>query len=128
MGLAMLSHLNDILEKRSETAREYSESLNSCVTRQLCTVDKSNNAYYPILLDSEEKTVQALESLKERNISCRRYFYPSLESLPFLLEKEGDMTQSKNISKRILCLPIYPGLDSKTIQLVSRTITEIYHA
>jgi dTDP-4-amino-4,6-dideoxygalactose transaminase len=128
MGLAMLPDLDEILEMRNERAGWYSENLNSNVTRQLCSVDKNNNAYYPILLDSEEKTMQALESLKERNISCRRYFYPSLESLPFLLGQEGDMTQSKNISKRILCLPIYPGLDNKTIQLVSRTITEICHA
>jgi len=128
MGLAMLPHLNDILEIRSERAVWYSENLDSCVTRQLCTVDKNNNAYYPILFDSEEKAVLALESLKEHDISCRRYFYPSLESLPFLSEKMRNMTKSDNISKRILCLPIYPELDKKTIQLVSRTISEICHA
>ncbi|WP_300521426.1 DegT/DnrJ/EryC1/StrS aminotransferase family protein [Alcanivorax sp.] len=128
MGLAMLSHLNDILEMRSERASWYSASLNSRITRQLSTVDQSNNAYYPILLDSEEKTVLALESLKEHDISCRRYFYPSLESLAFLSEKMRNMTKSENIAKRILCLPIYPELDQKSIQLVSRTISEICHA
>lgn len=128
MGLAMLTHLNDILEMRSERAAWYSENLDSSVTRQLGRVDKNNNAYYPILLDSEEKTVQALESLKEHDVSCRRYFYPSLESLSFLSGETGGMTKSEDISKRILSLPIYPELDKKTIQLVSRTITEICHA
>ena len=128
MGLAMLPDLDEILEMRNERAGWYSENLNSNVTRQLCSVDKNNNAYYPILLDSEEKTVRTLESLKEHDISCRRYFYPSLESLPFLSKKMRNMTKSDNISKRILCLPIFPELDKKTIQLVSRTISEICHA
>ena len=128
MGLAMLSHLNEILEMRSERASWYSGSLNSCVTRQLSTVDQCNNAYYPVLLESEENAVQALETLKEHDIVCRRYFYPSLESFPFLSGKKRDMTKSENISRRILCLPIYPDLDKKTIRLVSKIITEICHA
>ena len=99
MGLAMLPDLDEILEMRNERAGWYSENLNSNVTRQLCSVDKNNNAYYPILLDSEEKTVRTLESLKEHDISCRRYFYPSLESLPFLSKKMRNMTKSDNISK-----------------------------
>ena len=128
LGLAMLPHLDDILEMRNERACWYSEELNNCVTRQRFSVNQSNNAYYPILLDSEEKTVQALEALKKKDISCRRYFYPSLESLPFLTEKMGCMRKSENVSKRVLCLPIYPELEKSTIQVVSRIIKEICHA
>ena len=43
-----------------------------------------NYAYYPVLFNSEKLLLRVLETLNQNWIHPRRYFFPSLEDLPYL--------------------------------------------
>jgi dTDP-4-amino-4,6-dideoxygalactose transaminase len=47
--------------------------------------------------------------LNEYDVYPRRYFYPSLDTLCYIKPKQF-MSNSRDISHKILCLPMYPEL------------------
>ena len=67
-----------------------------------------NGAYFPIAFNTEEDLLNIVEILNNENIYPRRYFYPSLNVLPYIEYKE--LTQAESLSKRVLCLPVYDQL------------------
>ena len=66
---------------------------------------------------------KVLKALNKKGIFPRRYFYPSLDTLSYIIPKQY-MTESRNISKRILCLPIYPELKNDEQTKIINTIRE----
>jgi dTDP-4-amino-4,6-dideoxygalactose transaminase len=67
--------------------------------------------------------MQVRKSLLDNGIGPRRYFHPSLNSLPFLsrdLQRACPMSES--ISSRVLCLPIYVGLSRAEVELICGVI------
>jgi dTDP-4-amino-4,6-dideoxygalactose transaminase len=117
MGLALLPNIDSIISERSNIVKSYSEGLtNSKLIRPLLRNETIWNAsYFPIIFNSEETLVQVEESLKLKEIHPRRYFYPSLNLLPYLESKSIKSINSEEISKKILCLPLYVGLGNKKI-------------
>jgi dTDP-4-amino-4,6-dideoxygalactose transaminase len=80
-----------------------------------------NYSYYPILFDSEEVLIRVRNALNEENIFPRRYFYPSLNKLPYL---DGtDMPNAESISSRILCLPLFPTLSDSNVDRICEILT-----
>jgi dTDP-4-amino-4,6-dideoxygalactose transaminase len=60
-------------------------------------------------LDSEQQTLNVVSSLNSKDIYPRRYFHPSLDTVQYI-SSDQVMGVSRDISSRILCLPIYPDL------------------
>jgi dTDP-4-amino-4,6-dideoxygalactose transaminase len=58
--------------------------------------------------------------LNKNNIFPRRYFYPSLNTINYL--KGQTMPVSESVSKRILCLPLYVGLNQQQLELIVNLI------
>ena len=81
-----------------------------------------NYSYYPILLRDEAQLIRVKQALNARNINPRRYFYPSLNTLPFLGMRQV-CPVSENISLRALCLPLYEGLESEDVKQVVNITT-----
>jgi dTDP-4-amino-4,6-dideoxygalactose transaminase len=68
--------------------------------------------------------MRARQALLKKNIVPRRYFYPSLNTLPFLRpELKRACPVSENISSRVLCLPIYNALQKKDVKEICSIIT-----
>ena len=65
-------------------------------------------AYYPVIFKTETKLLSIQELLNKANIYPRRYFYPSLNLLPYTDKKSCPI--SENIASRVLCLPLYHDL------------------
>jgi len=63
-----------------------------------------------------------MEHLMKNEIVPRRYFYPSLDRLPYV--KSPEMLISNDIARRILCLPFYEGLSPDWIDRICRLIRE----
>jgi len=106
MGLCSLDHLEEILENRKRISELYNRSLQN-VPVFLPSVPshiKHNYSYYPVLFKTEEQLLHVRDLLLERNISPRRYFYPSLNTLPFI--NGNPCPVSEDIACRVLCLPI----------------------
>lgn len=115
MGLCVLDEIDFIRSDRKRIWNEYQRGLTKSIAfQQWSTKSQNNHAYAPILFKSEEELLNAENRLKEKNIFPRRYFYPSLDSLDYLQENFGKFEyknrNSMDISSRVLCLPIYPGL------------------
>ena len=107
MGLCNLTHIKSILASRKEQCLLYKELFKEAPVKSIKIQYESqwNYAYYPVIFESEEVMLMVKKDLELKEIYPRRYFYPSLDTLDYVMTKELEI--SKNISKRILCLPLY---------------------
>ncbi|WP_114700218.1 DegT/DnrJ/EryC1/StrS family aminotransferase [Psychrobacter proteolyticus] len=118
MGLCVLDEIDTIRQRREDIWQDYTNKLSNIVEMQQWSEHGKNNcAYAPILFDSEEQLLKIEAKLKENDILPRRYFYPSLDTLPYLDSKQI-CNNSRNIASRILCLPIYPNLKLDDVQKI----------
>lgn len=126
MGLANLPYINEIHLKRKVLTNSYDLNLvNLNAKRPKWHNGASiNYAYYPIVFGTEEDMLKAKTYLDKHEIFSRRYFYPSLSSvLPYL--KPIEMPITENISKRILCLPLYFDLTIVEVEMICRLLLRI---
>lgn len=125
MGLANLAHIDKILQRRKELSLYYDEKLkNLKVTKPtLLPNSEFNYAYYPILFPSEEAVIKSIEILNLNWVYPRRYFYPSLNKLRYL--PEVTMPVSEDVSKRVLCLPLYFELSHEEIDFIARLLLRV---
>ena len=122
MGLCVLDDIDLIMERREEIYERYWQALEGLVGFQVQNNDSNRNfSYVPIVLESEEQTLRLQKALNEFEIFPRRYFYPSLDTLNYL-KSHQIMPVSRNLSSRIICLPIYPDL----IEAQQQTIIDIF--
>jgi dTDP-4-amino-4,6-dideoxygalactose transaminase len=110
MGLCVLDDIALIMERREEVFDRYRQALDGSVDFQVQNQDSTRNfSYFPVLFESEEQTLRVQKALNENNIRTRRYFHPSLDMLNYLDNRQF-MPFSRDVSSRILCLPIFPSL------------------
>lgn len=124
MGLCVLDEINIILEGRKRVWKNYHDAFvnfDKIILQQQNSYSEQNFSYFPIILANEVKTMGLKSILNSKDIWPRRYFYPSLERAPFILDSE-DMKNSSDISSRILCLPLYSDLDIGSQRLIIETI------
>jgi dTDP-4-amino-4,6-dideoxygalactose transaminase len=72
-------------------------------------------------LKDEATLLDAKKSLEDNGINTRRYFYPSLNTLSFIQQKQK-CPVSEDISSRILCLPLYHDLKFEEVDLISKLV------
>jgi dTDP-4-amino-4,6-dideoxygalactose transaminase len=128
MGLCNLKYVDEILNHRKELSLYYRERLKNlkAVFPLVDTRDADfNYAYFPVLFDSEELMQACLKQLEVAKIYCRRYFYPSLASLPYV--QSADLPVCDSVVKRIVCLPLYHTLTFADIDLITRIILRVQH-
>ena len=115
MGLCVLDDMQDLNVKRKTVYEFYKKELEGIVKFQEQNKDSTQNySYFPIILENEEQLSQVEKSLHEKEIYPRRYFYPSLDTLTYINPKQF-CEVSRDISKKILCLPMYAELNASII-------------
>jgi dTDP-4-amino-4,6-dideoxygalactose transaminase len=122
MGLSILPYINKIIEGRQLIVESYNSGLifKKIFLLKLRQETIWNNSYYPIVFESETKLLEVQKSLNNENIFPRRYFYPSLNNLPYL--KHSYQNCSDSIAKTILCLPLYYNLSNDHLNKIIDTI------
>lgn len=124
MGLANFPYVPSIIEKRKKLHYQYIDLLKD-TDLQFLTFNKSeldyNYAYFPIVFTTEKNLLHVKNMLEQNEINPRRYFYPSLNTLPFLTATTA-CPVSEEISKRVLCLPYYPDLEDKQVKRIAAII------
>jgi dTDP-4-amino-4,6-dideoxygalactose transaminase len=122
MGLTNFPYLESIISSRREIVNLYNISLNFDRLRKIQIRENTdwNYSYYPVLFESEELLVKIQKELAKNNIYLRRYFYPSLNNLPFVNYKF--MPCSENIANTIACLPLYHSLAKSDVVKISEII------
>jgi len=124
MGLAVFKYIDHIIEERKNVVEQYDQLLDFSKIKKMKLRENTlwNYSYYPVIFESEAELLKIVEALKEQDIFPRRYFYPSLNTVPFV--DASEMPVSEDIASRILCLPLYVGLISEKIQLISEIINK----
>jgi dTDP-4-amino-4,6-dideoxygalactose transaminase len=126
MGLANLPHINSILESRKVLSDAYSSCLSGvwgAIERPIISKKtKYNFSYYPIVFKRGDQLLKVREKLNAASIYPRRYFFPSLNELPYI--QKQSMPVSESVASRVLCLPLYHDLSMDVIHQICSIISK----
>ncbi|MCB2291688.1 DegT/DnrJ/EryC1/StrS family aminotransferase [Clostridium sp. CS001] len=111
MGLCVLDDMDKILQGRKKVYENYMNYLSKNVIRQEQNINSNlNYIYFPVVFKDEETLLKVKVTLANGGIYARRYFYPSLNNLPYIKDKTNRLPNSELVASRILCLPMYDSL------------------
>ncbi|GAB3869786.1 DegT/DnrJ/EryC1/StrS family aminotransferase [Hymenobacter segetis] len=123
MGLCNLPRVSEFIRQRQQLATIYTSELAGLGLQYPAPAEPSleyNYAYFPIVFASESQMHQVKEYLLSHEISTRRYFFPSLNKLPY--HTGADCPISEDISRRVLCLPFYQDLAPADVRRIAQLI------
>jgi len=122
MGLSVLPYMDKIIEERKNIIKYYKSILNwdKISSIKIRENTKWNYSYFPIIFKNEEELLKTISKLNKEDIFPRRYFYPALNTLNYVGYKK--MPIAEDISKRIICLALYYGLENKDIERIVKII------
>ncbi len=122
MGLCNLRYIDEIIRKRRAVVETYDRLLKDAFQKFTPNKDlQPNYGYYPILFENGRDLLKKTEALAKKNIFPRRYFYPSLNTLPYLKTVQS-CPISEDIASRILCLPLHADLREEDIKIICEVL------
>jgi dTDP-4-amino-4,6-dideoxygalactose transaminase len=129
MGLCNFPHINSILENRKTLSLAYDRhfaEMNITTLKRPHIPEHTdyNYAYYALVFESEKQLVQVRDSLSASYIYPRRYFYPALDTLPYI-EKKEPLPVAASVSSRVLCLPLYYDLSPDMVKRICSIIAQV---
>ena len=121
MGLSNLGYVNGIIAHRKILSEHYDNFLKNfkAVKPAISSSVTYNYAYYPLLFESAELLNKVVSSLNHNWVYPRRYFFPSLETLPYITHK-ANCPVSDSVASRALCLPLFDTLTKEEIDMICR--------
>jgi len=133
-GLLQLKHVENTIQRRKEIDETYRKAFSN--TKGICVVPQSgqvnaNYAYFPILVEDDFRLNREglYNYLKENNVFSRRYFYPLISDFSMYKGMKSaareNLPVANEISRKVLCLPIYPNLtDADQERVISLILGE----
>lgn len=123
MGLCNLPRVAGFIQARHHLAELYRTELAGLPLYFPTPTEPTleyNYSYFPIVFDSEAQLLRTKEALAAASINTRRYFFPSLNQLPY---NQGEPCPiSEDVSRRVLCLPFYQELAHADVSTISVAI------
>ena len=120
MGIVNLRYINSIITSRKSAYNLYKTLLDEQKFNFQEIPDNIayNYPYFPLLFEDEVKAISAQKELfNKEGIQTRRYFHPILSELDYV-EANSSLNIARDISSRILCLPLYADIDSRYVELI----------
>jgi dTDP-4-amino-4,6-dideoxygalactose transaminase len=134
MGMLVLKHQDDLIEKGRRTEAIYREKL-ACVPgihvpSPLPAGIRYNHGYMPVEVDEEEFGMsrdRLYRALKRLNIHARRYFYPLVPDFECYrrIRTRDPLIVARRVAGRILTLPTYHELSEETVGRICRYIGKL---
>ncbi len=132
LGLLQLKSIDEALRKRKAIDIRYRQGL-AGVGGIHCLPDvgatAANYAYFPILVRPEYlmNREELYQQLRDNGIYARRYFYPLISDFPMYRglpsAAHSNLPVASKVSSEVICLPIYPDLESSDISKVIKIIS-----
>lgn len=125
MGLSVLPKVGEIIAARRERSSWYDELLLDMDLQRPKVINglEYNYAYYPVVFRTHEAMLAARSALQEKGVYPRRYFHPSLNTLPFLHEGlRRPCPVSESLALRVLSLPLYTTLAWEEVSMIASCI------
>jgi dTDP-4-amino-4,6-dideoxygalactose transaminase len=125
MGLAVLPHMEYIINERQRICEYYDKQINFDTLQKLKIRPETlwNYAYYPLIFQSEDALLKTKARLEAQDIYPRRYFFPSLEALPYINTDSCPIATS--VAQRILCLPVYTDLNEIDMDRIIKILNSL---
>jgi dTDP-4-amino-4,6-dideoxygalactose transaminase len=141
LGLLQLKYVDEALAARKAIFQRYAENLKNVDTLEIIEIEDDpppskfgnelrwNYAYCPLFVKPGHPFIrdELYARLKEEGIHPRRYFYPLISEFSmyrsFASARRGNLPGAFDAASRVLCLPIYPGLDMDTVDKICRLVS-----
>lgn len=131
LGLSLIAGTDEEITRREELHDIYDQALDGLPLKRPAIRDglEWNHAYYPILLPDKESRSRVEEALTTLGIIPRRYFYPALNTLPYVKsEWRVSCPVAEDAAQRILCLPMYGELRGEHIRCIVQCVQMVCSA
>lgn len=121
MGLVNLKHIEQVIHRRKLLSEHYDSFLKNFQAEkpQIGRHITYNYAYYPLFFRDEGLLKKVVDILSQNWIYPRRYFYPSLEDLPYVTNS-GNCPDGESLAHRALCVPLYDTLAHEEVDMICR--------
>lgn len=132
LGLLQLKYVDKAIAERKRITEFYQEHLKGMNGISfLCDMPGVRHCYpyFPILIDEAQygrARDEVYEEMKKSNIFGRRYFYPLISQFqPYKGMSSAapfNLPVAEKAAQQVICLPLYPGLEEKSMELVIKII------
>ncbi len=126
LGLCNLKNINKKIKKSKEIHERYMKLLqgNPQLKFQKIISTKHNYCYLPVCFKDQTARDHIYKKLIENNIKPRKYFYPLTSDFDYVRKICGKvmLKNASDITKRVLCLPIYPSLPNYQVDKIAKII------
>lgn len=130
LGVAQMSRLGELIERRREIARAYIDRLRSSSELVLPTIEAGCELswfVFVVRLSTEyslRERERILQGLRNHDVGCADYFpcihlQPPYESMG---KVAGSFPIAESVSQRTIALPFHTGLSERDIDLVCQTL------
>lgn len=132
-GLLQLKYFDTVIDGRQHITEKYRNGFkNISGVRFLDEPDEVdyNYSYFPVFIDETDfgrTRDDVFEELKKHNIYGRRYFYPLISEFPTYrgLPSAQGLDIAHEISRQVICLPLYPDLADEVVETIVSIISEM---
>lgn len=126
MGLCNLDLVDTEINYRKLLYNIYEENLEKICDIQLINIQEKiiyNYSYFPIILKTKNMRESLVEELLYYNVHARRYFYPITNDFSCYTYNSTLTPIAKDISERIITIPIHSGISEDDVRKISSIIT-----
>ncbi|OAT23451.1 aminotransferase [Buttiauxella gaviniae ATCC 51604] len=134
-GLLQLKYIRTAIEYRKEIHYRYKNELGIISGIEIIDEQETasqNYSYFPILIKSKNNISRdgLYDFLKINKVMSRRYFYPLISDMPMYKGLSSSnpqkLTNAKDKSQRVLCLPIHASLTDEEQMYVIEKVKEYF--
>jgi len=124
LGIVNLKRIDGVLKNRREKYLLYKNNLSACDFIQFQNIqpDSYNYSYLPVLFRNEDQLLRISKKLQNNDIFPRRYFYPALNTVPYLSLYKKKCPVAEDLAGRIMCLPLYDSLPEEDINRICEVV------
>lgn len=132
-GMLQLKYFDTAIDGRKHITDKYKEGLEDIAgirfLNEATNVDY-NYSYFPIFVDELEfgrSRDDVFEELKKYDIYGRRYFYPLISEFSAYrgLPSVKGLDVAYDLSRQVICLPLYPDLADEVVETIVSIILEM---
>lgn len=129
-----LPHLDSWIEQRRNAADYYKLLFKTNNLQEFITppaeLEGNQHTYHQYVIRVKDKRDELMNYLNENGFAVRIYYPLSLHLQPcfkYLGYKEGDFPISEKLTREVLALPIFPGLEEKEQEALVEKISEFFN-
>lgn len=132
LGISQLNKVATLQAQRDHLAELYLQNLEhipgvKAFGKVPALPDRHSWCVFAVAIDEEETHInrdQLVEELRMRNIGTSVHFIPTHQFSAYRNAKTGDMTVTERVARKMLSLPLYPGMHDDDVRDVVSALSD----